>query len=40
MSKEDLNDYVEITLSFRMVNKYSSKISIKYFFYSDYFEIS
>jgi len=29
MSKEDLNDYVEIALSFRMVCKYSSKISIK-----------
>jgi len=31
MSKEDLNDYVEIALSFRMVNKCSSKILIKYF---------
>jgi len=28
MSKEDLSDYVEIALSFRMVCKYPSKISI------------
>jgi hypothetical protein len=31
MSKEDLNDYVEIALSFRMVCKSLSKISIKIF---------
>jgi hypothetical protein len=28
MSKEDLSDYIEIALSFRMVRKYPSKISI------------
>jgi hypothetical protein len=31
MSKDDLSDYVEIALSFRMVCKYPSNISIKLF---------